>query len=157
MTEATLLYESVIHTSEEMDELGKRFANVLEAGDLVILIGPLGAGKTTFTRGVGSSLGVEGNVSSPTFVIARTHKRTDPLEAPLVHVDAYRLGSPQELDDLDIPFEKSIVLVEWGKGLTEGISENWIEIEFERDHSGQTEERTVKIVGFGERWKEVSF
>jgi tRNA A37 threonylcarbamoyladenosine biosynthesis protein TsaE len=67
------------------------------------------------------------------------------------------LGSPQELDDLDIPFEKSIVLVEWGKGLTEGISENWIEIEFERDHSGQTEDRNVKIVGYGERWKEVSF
>jgi tRNA threonylcarbamoyladenosine biosynthesis protein TsaE len=157
LAEATLLYESVIATSDDMDELGKRFANVLEAGDLVILIGPLGAGKTTFTRGVGSSLGVEGNVSSPTFVIARTHKRTDSLEAPLVHVDAYRLGSPQELDDLDIPFEKSIVLVEWGKGLTEGISENWIEIEFQRDHSGQTEDRNVKIVGFGERWKEVSF
>ena len=157
MAEATLLYESVIHDSDEMDELGKRFANVLEAGDLVILMGPLGAGKTTFTRGVGSSLGVEGNVSSPTFVIARTHKRIDISEAPLVHVDAYRLGSPQELDDLDIPFEKSIVLVEWGKGLTEGISENWIEIEFERDHSGQTEDRQVKIVGFGERWLEVSF
>lgn len=157
MAEATVLYESVIHDSDEMDELGKRFANVLDAGDLVILIGPLGAGKTTFTRGVGSSLGVEGNVSSPTFVIARTHKRTDRSEAPLVHVDAYRLGSPQELDDLDIPFEKSIVLVEWGKGLTEGISENWIEIEFERDHSGQSEDRQVKIVGFGERWKDVSF
>jgi len=157
LAEATVLYESVIRDSDEMDELGKRFANVLDAGDLVILMGPLGAGKTTFTRGVGSSLGVEGNVSSPTFVIARTHKRTDGSEAPLVHVDAYRLGSPQELDDLDIPFEKSIVLVEWGKGLTEGISENWIEIEFERDHSGQSEDRQVKIVGFGERWKDVSF
>lgn len=157
MTEATLLYESVIHTSEEMDELGKRFANILDAGDLVILIGPLGAGKTTFTRGVGSSLDVEGNVSSPTFVIARTHKRVDGISAPLVHVDAYRLSSPQELDDLDIPFEKSIVLVEWGKGLTEGISENWLEIEFERDHSGLTEDRNVKMVGFGERWKDVLF
>lgn len=157
MTEATLLYESVIHTSEEMDELGKRFANVLEAGDLVILIGPLGAGKTTFTRGVGSSLDVEGNVSSPTFVIARTHKRVDGISAPLVHVDAYRLSSPQELDDLDIPFEKSIVLVEWGKGLTEGISANWLEIDFERDLSGLTEDRHVKMVGFGERWKDVLF
>ena len=157
MAEATVLYESVIATSDDMDELGKRFANVLEAGDLVILIGPLGAGKTTFTRGVGSSLGVEGNVSSPTFVIARTHKRIDSSEAPLVHVDAYRLSSPQELDDLDIPFEKSIVLVEWGKGITEGISDNWIEIEFERDHSGQSEDRQVKIIGFGERWKDVSF
>jgi tRNA threonylcarbamoyladenosine biosynthesis protein TsaE len=157
LAEATVLYESVIATSDDMDELGKRFANVLEAGDLVILIGPLGAGKTTFTRGVGSSLGVEGNVSSPTFVIARTHKRIDSSEAPLVHVDAYRLSSPQELDDLDIPFEKSIVLVEWGKGITEGISDNWIEIEFERDHSGQSEDRQVKIIGFGERWKDVSF
>ena len=157
MAEATLLYECVIATSDDMDELGKRFANVLEAGDLVILIGPLGAGKTTFTRGVGSSLDVEGNVSSPTFVIARIHKSVDGISAPLVHVDAYRLSSPQELDDLDIPFEKSIVLVEWGKGLTEGISENWLEIEFERDHSGLTEDRNVKMVGFGERWKDVLF
>jgi tRNA threonylcarbamoyladenosine biosynthesis protein TsaE len=133
-----------------MHELGLRLAKELKAGDLVILIGPLGAGKTTLTRGVGAGLGVEGNVSSPTFVIARTHKR-DGL-APLVHVDAYRLGSPAELDDLDIPFTSSIVLVEWGKGLTQDISEHWLEVELVRDTTGETEDRQVKITGFGDRW-----
>ena len=137
-----------------MHELGLKLAKKLKAGDLVILIGPLGAGKTTLTRGVGEGLEVEGNVSSPTFVIARTHKREG--KAPLVHVDAYRLGSPQQLDDLDIPFSSSIVLVEWGKGLTDEISEHWLEIEISRDTSGASEERQVKITGFGERWTGVS-
>jgi tRNA threonylcarbamoyladenosine biosynthesis protein TsaE len=97
---------------------------------------------------------VEGNVSSPTFVIARTHKREG--KAPLVHVDAYRLGSPQQLDDLDIPFASSIVLVEWGKGLTDEISEHWLEIEISRDTTGSSEDRQVMITGFGERWARVS-
>jgi tRNA A37 threonylcarbamoyladenosine biosynthesis protein TsaE len=73
-----------------------------------------------------------------------------------VHVDAYRLGSPQELDDLDIPFEKSIVLVEWGKGMLDGVAENWLEIEIERDHTGESDVRQVRVNGFGERWKSVS-
>lgn len=137
-----------------MNELGIKLAGQLNAGDLVILIGPLGAGKTTLTRGVGQGLGVEGNVSSPTFVIARTHKRAG--LAPLVHVDAYRLGSPAELDDLDIPFASSIVLVEWGKGLTQDISEHWLEVELVRDTAGETEDRQVKITGFGDRWAGVS-
>lgn len=137
-----------------MHELGLKLANQLKAGDLVILIGPLGAGKTTLTRGVGVGLEVEGNVSSPTFVIARTHKREG--KAPLVHVDAYRLGSPQQLDDLDIPFASSIVLVEWGKGLTDEISEHWLEIEISRDTTGSSEDRQVMITGFGERWAGVS-
>ena len=119
-----------------------------------MLIGPLGAGKTTFTRGVGEGLEVEGNVSSPTFVVARTHKREG--KAPFVHVDAYRLGSPAELDDLDIPFASSIVFVEWGKGLTNDISENWLEVEIARDTTGVTEDRQVKITGFGDRWAGVS-
>ena len=137
-----------------MHELGLKIAKQLKAGDLVILIGPLGAGKTTLTRGVGEGLEVEGNVSSPTFVIARTHKREG--KAPLVHVDAYRLGSPQQLDDLDIPFASSIVLVEWGKGLTDEISEHWLEIEISRDTTGSSEDRQVMITGFGERWAGVS-
>ncbi len=137
-----------------MHVLGIRLAKELKVGDLVILIGPLGAGKTTLTRGVGEGLEVEGNVSSPTFVIARTHKRES--KAPLVHVDAYRLGSPAELDDLDIPFASSIVLVEWGKGLTDEISEHWLEVEISRDTTGTTEERRVKITGFGDRWAGVS-
>jgi tRNA threonylcarbamoyl adenosine modification protein YjeE len=154
LTIQNTLFEAVIATSDEMHELGVRLAKQLKAGDLVILIGPLGAGKTTLTRGVGEGLGVEGNVSSPTFVIARTHKRTG-LPA-LVHVDAYRLGSPAELDDLDIPFATSIVLVEWGKGLTQDISEHWLEVELARDTTGSTEDRQVKITGFGQRWAEVT-
>jgi tRNA threonylcarbamoyladenosine biosynthesis protein TsaE len=75
----------------------------------------------------------------------------------MVHVDAYRLGGAEELDDLDIDFANSIVLVEWGKGLLEGITENWLEIEIARDHSGQTEIREMKITAFGERWSAVAF
>jgi tRNA threonylcarbamoyl adenosine modification protein YjeE len=120
------------------------------------LVGPLGAGKTTLTRGIGEGLRAIGNVSSPTFVIARTHKRED-SDVPMVHVDAYRLGGADELDDLDIDFESSIVLVEWGKGLLEGISDNWLEIEIERDHTGESEIRELRILGFGERWSAVSF
>jgi tRNA threonylcarbamoyl adenosine modification protein YjeE len=148
------IFEATIASSEDMHELGLKLANQLKAVDLVILIGPLGAGKTTLTRGVGEGLEVEGNVSSPTFVIARTHKRVG--KAPLVHVDAYRLGSPQQLDDLDIPFASSIVLVEWGKGLTDEISEHWLEIEISRDTTGSSEDRQVMITGFGERWAGVS-
>ena len=154
MTIQNTIFEAVIPTSEDMHELGLSLASQLKAGDLVILIGPLGAGKTTLTRGVGEGLAVEGNVSSPTFVIARTHKRAE--LPPLVHVDAYRLGSPAELDDLDIPFASSIVLVEWGKGLTQDISEHWLEVELVRDTTGESEDRQVKITGFGQRWAGVS-
>ena len=154
LTTQNTIFEAVIPTSDDMHALGIKLAKELKAGDLVILIGPLGAGKTTLTRGVGEGLNVEGNVSSPTFVIARTHKRGN--EAALVHVDAYRLGSPAELDDLDIPFASSIVLVEWGKGLTADISEHWLEVELVRDTTGTTEERQVKITGFGDRWAGVS-
>jgi tRNA threonylcarbamoyladenosine biosynthesis protein TsaE len=154
LTQPHNIFEQVIATSEDMHELGVKVSKVLRAGDLAILIGPLGAGKTTFTRGVGEGLQVEGNVSSPTFVVARTHKREG--KAPFVHVDAYRLGSPGELDDLDIPFASSIVFVEWGKGLTNDISENWLEVEIARDTTGATEDRQVKITGFGDRWAGVS-
>jgi tRNA threonylcarbamoyladenosine biosynthesis protein TsaE len=154
LTHQQTIFEAVIPSSEEMNELGIRLSKQLTGGDLVILIGPLGAGKTTLTRGVGEGLGVEGNVSSPTFVIARTHKRHG--NPPLVHVDAYRLGSPAELDDLDIPFASSIVLVEWGKGLTQDISEHWLEVELVRDTTGQSEDRQVKITGYGDRWAGVT-
>ena len=154
LTDQHPIFEEVIATSEDMHSLGVKVSKVLRAGDLAILIGPLGAGKTTFTRGVGEGLEVEGNVSSPTFVVARTHKREG--KAPFVHVDAYRLGSPAELDDLDIPFASSIVFVEWGKGLTNDISENWLEVEIARDTTGATEDRQVKITGFGERWAGIS-
>ncbi len=145
-----------VRDADEMHALGIRIGKKLQAGDLVVLVGPLGAGKTTLTRGVGEALGAIGNVSSPTFVIARTHKR-ESGEAPMVHVDAYRLGSADELDDLDIDFPNSIVLVEWGKGMLDGISENLLEVEIARDHTGESETRKVSITGTGERWSGVSF
>ena len=150
MSEAQLLFQENIATAEQMSLLGQQLAGILQAGDLVLLIGPLGAGKTTLTRGVGKALEVEGNVSSPTFVIARTHKRGN--KAALVHVDAYRLKSAAELDDLDIPFASSIVLVEWGQGLTDEIADSWLEIYIERDSNPQSENRAVKILGYGSRW-----
>ncbi|WP_366843521.1 tRNA (adenosine(37)-N6)-threonylcarbamoyltransferase complex ATPase subunit type 1 TsaE [Rhodoluna sp.] len=146
-----VLAKHSITTPEEMHDLGAALAKDFRAGDLILLTGPLGAGKTTLTRGIGEALGAIGNVSSPTFVIARTHKRED--GGPnLVHVDAYRLGSPAELDDLDIDFENSIVIVEWGKGFTEGIADSWLDIEIERDHTGASETREVTVTGFGARY-----
>jgi tRNA threonylcarbamoyladenosine biosynthesis protein TsaE len=152
MPESKILFDDVIKNAEQMHELGIKLSKELQAGDLVLLTGLLGAGKTTLARGIGEGLAVEGTVSSPTFVIARTHKRAG---APLVHVDAYRLKSAVELDDLDIPFNEAIVLVEWGKGLTEDLADSWLEVNIERDSSGLTEDRQVTITAFGERFMQV--
>lgn len=149
-----LILQRAIPDSETMHELGIALAGLLRAGDLVVLTGPLGAGKTTLSRGIGEGLNVVGTVSSPTFVIARTHKRTDG-GPELVHVDAYRLGSPEELDDLDIDFAHSITLIEWGRGFTEGLSDSWLDVEIERDHTGATEIRQIRIQGEGPRWQGV--
>ena len=134
-----------------MHEFGLRLARNLKAGDLVLLTGPLGAGKTTLTRGVGEGLNTIGTVSSPTFVIARTHQRENG-EAPLVHVDAYRLSSPAEFDDLDIDLERSITLVEWGRGFTNDLAESWLDIEIDR--SSADDERIVTVTGHGTGWLE---
>lgn len=150
----------IIETPEAMEQLGALVAARLKAGDLVMLNGELGAGKTTFTRGLGEALGVRGAVTSPTFVLARTHPRTDG-GAPLVHVDAYRLGSAVELDDLDIDFAGSIVVVEWGDGLLDGVADSWLRIDIERPHGGEAESeaepRTVTITGIGPRWEGVDW
>ncbi|MCV0336180.1 tRNA (adenosine(37)-N6)-threonylcarbamoyltransferase complex ATPase subunit type 1 TsaE [Microbacterium sp.] len=114
-----------------MEQLGVRIGEQLEAGDLLVLTGPLGAGKTTFTRGLAEGLGVRGPVQSPTFVIARTHPSLVG-GAPLVHVDAYRLGSAAELDDLDLDLERSVVVVEWGRGMAEELADSWWDVEVER-------------------------
>jgi tRNA threonylcarbamoyladenosine biosynthesis protein TsaE len=145
-----------VSTADEMNEFGIRLAGILKAGDLVILTGPLGAGKTTFTRGVGEALKAIGNVSSPTFVIARTHKREN-SSVPLVHVDAYRLSSVHEFDDLDIDIENSIVLVEWGRGFAEALADSWLDIEIERDTTGESEVRTVTVNAHGERFENEEF
>ena len=119
-----------------METFGAEIGRMLRGGDLVVLTGPLGAGKTTLTRGIAAGAGVRGPVQSPTFVIARTHPSL--IGGPaLVHVDAYRLGSPAELDDLDIDIENSIVVVEWGRGMVDGLRDEWWEIELERPLGGR--------------------
>lgn len=133
---AELLGTHEIVAPEAMEELGRRLGAALAPGDLLVLTGPLGAGKTTLTRGIGSGLGVRGPVQSPTFVIARTHPSLVG-GAPLVHVDAYRLGSPLELDDLDIDVAGSVVVVEWGRGMVDGLAEHWWEIELDREWHGR--------------------
>lgn len=149
-----------VATPEAMEALGGSVARMLRAGDVLVLSGDLGAGKTTFTRGLGEALGVRGPVTSPTFVLARTHPSLGGGPA-LVHVDAYRLGSAVELDDLDIDFEGSIVVVEWGDGLLDGVSESWLRIDIERPHGGvadaEVEPRTVTIAGVGPRWEGVDW
>lgn len=120
-----------IATSDDMERLGFIIGEQLEAGDLLILTGPLGAGKTTFTRGLAEGLGVRGPVQSPTFVIARTHPSLVG-RAPLVHVDAYRLGSAAELDDLDVDLARSVVVIEWGRDMASSIADAWWDIELER-------------------------
>lgn len=134
-----------------MHQLGLKIAAELQAGDLVLLNGPLGAGKTTLTRGIGEGLGASGTVQSPTFVLARTHKTS---KGPnLVHVDAYRLGSALELDDLDINFPRSIVVVEWARDYVDGLAEHWLTVNIDR--ASEDEVREVLISGSGSRWQGV--
>src|SRR6476660_9434379 len=140
-----------IATDRDMRDLGRRLAALLRAGDLVILAGPLGAGKTTLVQGIGAGLGVRGPVTTPTFVIARVHPSTVGGPA-LVHVDAYRLGRALELDDLDLDasVDNSVTIVEWGHGLAEDLSENRLEVVLDVDTT--TEERTATVTGIGGRW-----
>lgn len=140
-----------IETPEQMHELGLQLAAKLRPGDLVLLTGALGAGKTTLPRGIGEGLRAIGNVSSPTFVIARTHKTENP-NLDLVHVDAYRLSTPAEFDDLEIDYSRSVVLVEWGRGFTDGISDSWLDIEISRSHDPESDTREVTITAFGDRF-----
>ena len=140
-----------IQDPEQMHQLGLAIAKVLKSGDLLLLNGPLGAGKTTLTRGIGEGLGASGTVQSPTFVLARTHRTA--VGPKLVHVDAYRLNSALELDDLDIDFANSIVVVEWARDYIDGIAEHWLLVDINRD--SEDESRLVTISGFGQRWEGV--
>ncbi len=136
---------------EDTRALGRALAGRLRAGDLVVLSGPLGAGKTALTQGIGEGLGVTGRVTSPTYVIARVHR--GPL--PLVHVDAYRLGSALELDDLDLDSDlsESVTVVEWGDGLVEGLAQSRLSVVLHR--GAEEETRVASLEGHGPRWSDV--
>jgi tRNA threonylcarbamoyladenosine biosynthesis protein TsaE len=139
-----------VPTGEDMQELGRRLAALLRPGDLVLLTGDLGAGKTTLTQGLGLGLGVRGAVTSPTFVISRIH----PGPLPLVHVDAYRLGGLEELDDLDldVSLEESVTVVEWGGGIAEALADDRLEIALRRSATADDETRVVRVTPVGVRW-----
>jgi tRNA threonylcarbamoyladenosine biosynthesis protein TsaE len=123
-------------------------ARLLRPGDLIVLTGPLGAGKTALVQGIGQGLGVAGNVVSPTFVIARVHRGP----VPLVHVDAYRLHDLAEVDDLDLDVElaDAVTAVEWGAGLVEQLTDARLEIALER--SPDDERRMAALTGYGGDW-----
>lgn len=149
-----------IQDADAMRALGRSLAGQLAKGDLIVLSGELGAGKTTFTQGLGAGLGVRGDITSPTFVIARVHPSL--IGGPdLVHVDAYRLGGLDELDDLDLDtsLDDTVTVVEWGEGLAEGLSESRLEVAIVRGdapHDG-LDPRRVEITPVGPRWHALSF
>ena len=145
---------------DAMRGLGRSIAGQLGPGDLIVLSGSLGAGKTTFTQGLGGGLGIRGAVTSPTFVIARVH----PSEVggpALVHVDAYRLGGIDEIDDLDLDtdLDHAVTVIEWGEGLAEGLSESRLEVNIVRSEGVDVddEHRRVEITPVGPRWHALSF
>ncbi|MHB1064134.1 MAG: tRNA (adenosine(37)-N6)-threonylcarbamoyltransferase complex ATPase subunit type 1 TsaE [Georgenia sp.] len=168
MSESMVTVTVTVTGPEDTRALGRRLAAVLHAGDLVLLSGALGAGKTTLTQGIGAGLGVRGQVASPTFIIARVHPAlTDGPD--LVHVDAYRLGSLDEVDalDLDTSLEESVTVVEWGEDKVEALAEDRLEVEIRRprgaaagtphdvedlaDHAP----REIHLRGVGPRWATV--
>jgi tRNA threonylcarbamoyladenosine biosynthesis protein TsaE len=129
--------------------LGTALADLLQPGDLIVLVGPLGAGKTALTQGLGEGLGVREPVTSPTFVIARVHRGG---RLPLVHVDAYRLGSVADVDDLDLDAstDESVTVVEWGQGLVEQLADEHLEVRLDRRDD---EVRTAVLLPHGVSWE----
>lgn len=157
---------SVVPSASAMRDFGQLLAGLLRAGDLVVLTGDLGAGKTTLTQGIGTRLQVRGDVTSPTFVIARVHPSLVGGPA-LVHVDAYRLDTLAEVDDLDLDasLSESVTVVEWGEGLVEGLAADRLEVRLVRRRGAAgpddaevdgDEPRTVSLRGFGARWAGVA-
>jgi tRNA threonylcarbamoyladenosine biosynthesis protein TsaE len=142
-----------LETADDTRAFGTRLASILRAGDLLVLIGPLGAGKTALVQGIGAGLGVRGPVVSPTFVIARVHPPASGT-LPLVHVDAYRLGSLAEVDDLDLDVDSAdaVTVVEWGAGLVEQLAESRLEVSITREDDSEV--RTVRLTPVGGDWAE---
>ena len=136
-----------VTTADEMHQLGEKLSTHLRAGDLVLVNGPLGAGKTVLAQGVGAGLGIAG-ITSPTFVISRVHKAA----VPFIHVDAYRLVNSENpnlyLDDLDLDIAGSITLIEWGGAESARLSEDRLEIMIDRSDAV----RKVQITPIGTRW-----
>lgn len=159
----TATSQLVAPTAEAMRDLGRSLASLLRAGDLLVLSGDLGAGKTTLTQGIGTGMRVRGEITSPTFVIARVHPALAGGPA-LVHVDAYRLASMAEVDDLDLDatLGESVTVVEWGEGMVEELAQDRMEIRLTRPHGSLSgpdaapaegdEPRNVELAGFGTRW-----
>ncbi|MDO9379533.1 MAG: tRNA (adenosine(37)-N6)-threonylcarbamoyltransferase complex ATPase subunit type 1 TsaE [Nocardioidaceae bacterium] len=147
----TLWLAREMHTASSTYRFGERLASLLRAGDLLVMSGALGAGKTTLTQGIAQGLGVRGPITSPTFVIARDHPSLVD-GPPLVHVDAYRLDDVAELDDLDLDtaFEDSVTVVEWGAGVAEQLSDAWLEVRLERRQADVMDPVGAEVPGSGD-------
>jgi len=153
--------QTTVLDAQSMRILGARIASVLRAGDVLVLDGPLGAGKTTFTQGLAEGLGVSGAVTSPTFVVARAHKSLGDGPA-LVHVDAYRLTGAGDIDDLDFEQYGSHVLVmEWGGPFVQFVTDDWLHLRINRDDVQlDTDDpasgvRQIDVEAHGNRWADV--
>lgn len=147
----------ILKTVDDTRDFGTRLAAVLRAGDLLVLSGPLGAGKTALAQGIGRGLRVLGDVTSPTFVIARVHRpdRAAGGTVPMVHVDAYRLGNVTDpraqVDDLDLDasVEDSVTLVEWGEGMVEQLADAYLEVRIDRRDD---DARTIDLIPHAGDW-----
>jgi tRNA threonylcarbamoyladenosine biosynthesis protein TsaE len=141
--------DHVLPTLADTQTFGRQLADLLRPGDLVVLAGPLGAGKTALTQGIGAGLGVPGPVTSPTFVLARVHRGG---RVPLVHVDAYRLAGMADVDDLDLDAttEEAVTVVEWGHGLVEQLADEHLVVELDRRDD---DVRTARLVPVGPGWE----
>lgn len=147
-----------VPSAAAMQRLGFHLADQLRAGDLVILSGDLGSGKTTLTQGIGAGLGVEEPVTSPTFVLSRIHPGRQG-RPDLVHVDAYRLANFAEVDDIDLDhdLDVSVTVVEWGAGVAEQLADDRLEVDIRRSDDPADEQRIVLMRPVGARWDGVSF